>query len=144
RGDLHAHTEWADGHHPIEKLIDAAQARGYEDIIVSEHSRSTAIANGLSAPQLRAQIVRIRELQPRYRIRILAGCECDILADGTMDFPDDVLRELDFVLAAVHSRFKQNREAMTARIVRALAHPLVNVLVHPTGRRLTSREPYDV
>jgi DNA polymerase (family X) len=144
RGDLHAHTEWSDGHHPIEKLIDAAQARGYEYIIVSDHSKSTAIANGLSADQLRAQIARIRELQPRYRIRILAGCECDILADGTMDFPDDVLRELDFVLAAVHSRFKQNREAMTARIVRALEHPLVNVLVHPTGRRLTSREPYDV
>jgi DNA polymerase (family 10) len=144
RGDLHAHTEWSDGHHPIEKLIDAAQARGYEYIIVSDHSRSTAIANGLSADQLRAQIARIRELQPRYRIRILAGCECDILADGTMDFPDDVLRELDFVLAAVHSRFKQNREAMTARIVRALEHPLVNVLVHPTGRRLTSRDPYDV
>jgi DNA polymerase (family 10) len=144
RGDLHAHTEWSDGHHPIEKLIDAAQARGYEYVIVSDHSRSTAIANGLTPERLRAQIATIRALQPRYRIRILAGCECDILADGTMDFPDDVLRELDFVLAAVHSRFKQNRADMTARIVRALQHPLVNVLVHPTGRRLTSREPYDV
>ena len=144
RGDLHAHTEWSDGHHPIEKLIDAAQARGYQYIIVSDHSKSTAIANGLSVDQLRAQVARIRELQPRYSIRILAGCECDILADGSLDFPDDVLRELDFVLAAVHSRFKQKRDEMTARIVRALSHPLVNVLVHPTGRRLTSRDPYDV
>ncbi len=144
RGDLHAHTEWSDGHHPIEKLIEAAQARGYEYIIVSDHSKSTAIANGLSADQLLTQVARIRELQPQYRIRILAGCECDILADGTLDFPDEVLRQLDFVLAAVHSRFKQNRHDMTTRIVRALEHPLVNVLVHPTGRRLTSRDPYDV
>jgi len=144
RGDLHAHTEWSDGHHPLEKLIDAAQARGYEYIIVSDHSKSTAIAGGLSADELRAQVARIRELQPRYRIRILAGCECDVLQDGRMDFPDEVLAELDVVLAAVHSRFRQTREEMTARIVRALEHPLVNILVHPTGRRLTSREPYDL
>jgi DNA polymerase (family X) len=82
-------------------------------------------------------------LQPRFRIRILAGTECDILADGTMDFPDGVLRELDLVVAAVHSRFKQSRPEMTARIVRALANPAVHVLAHPTGRRLGSREPYD-
>ena len=144
RGDLHAHTEWSDGHHPLEKLIEAAQARGYEYIIVSDHSKSTAIAGGLSAEELRAQVAKIRELQPRYRIRILAGCECDILQDGRMDFPDEVLRGLDVVLAAVHSRFKQDRAAMTARIIRALEHPLVNILVHPTGRRLTSREPYDL
>jgi DNA polymerase (family 10) len=144
RGDLHAHTEWSDGHHPLEKLIEAAQARGYEYIIVSDHSKSTAIAGGLSADELRAQVAKIRELQARYRIRILAGCECDILEDGRMDFPDEVLGELDIVLAAVHSRFKQTREQMTARIMRALEHPLVNILVHPTGRRLNSREPYDV
>jgi DNA polymerase (family 10) len=144
RGDLHAHTEWSDGHHPLEKLIEAAQARGYEYIIVSDHSKSTAIAGGLSADELRAQVAKIRELQARYRIRILAGCECDILEDGRMDFPDEVLGELDIVLAAVHSRFKQTREQMTARIIRALEHPLVNILVHPTGRRLNSREPYDV
>jgi DNA polymerase (family X) len=144
RGDLHAHTEWSDGHHPLETLIEAAQARGYEYIIVSDHSKSTAIAGGLSADELRAQVGQIRLLQPRYRIRILAGCECDILEDGRMDFPDEVLGELDIVLAAVHSRFKQTREQMTARIVRALEHPLVNILVHPTGRRLNSREPYDL
>jgi DNA polymerase (family 10) len=144
RGDLHAHTDWSDGHHPIEKLIEAAQARGYEYVIVSDHSRSTAIAGGLDARALRAQVAKIRALQPRYRIRILAGSECDILEDGAMDFPDEVLGELDVVLAAVHSRFTQTREQMTARIVRALEHPLVNILAHPTGRRLTSRDPYDV
>jgi DNA polymerase (family 10) len=144
RGDLHAHTDWSDGHHPLESLVEAAEARGYEYIIVSDHSRSLTIARGLSVDELRAQRARIRALQPRHRIRILAGTECDILEDGTLDFPDEVLAELDVVLGAVHSRFKQSREAMTARIVRALAHPHLDILAHPTGRKLGSREPYDV
>jgi DNA polymerase (family X) len=144
RGDLHAHTDWSDGRHSLEALVTAAQARGYEYIIVSDHSRSTTIAGGLGVEELRAQIAAIRALQPRFRIRILTGSECDILADGTLDFPDEVLAELDVVLAAVHSHPKQSREAMTSRIVRALGHPRVNVLVHPTGRRLNTREPYDV
>ncbi len=144
RGDLHAHTEWSDGHHPLERLIEAAEARGYEYIIVSDHSQSTAIAGGLTVERLRAQLAAIRALQPRYRIRILAGCECDILADGTMDFPDEVLGELDVVVGSVHSRFRQSREEMTARIVRALANPHVDILGHPTGRLIGSREPYEV
>jgi DNA polymerase (family 10) len=144
RGDLHAHTDWSDGRHSLDALVAAAEARGYEYVIVSDHSQSTAIANGLTVEQLRAQRRLIRELQPRFKIRILAGSECDILADGRMDFPDDVLAELDVVLAAVHSRFKQDRATMTSRIVRAIEHPHVDILVHPTGRRLGSREPYDV
>ena len=144
RGDLHAHTDWSDGHHTLERLVAAAEARGYDYVIVSDHSRSLTIANGLGIDRLRAQVAAIRALQPRFRIRILAGTECDILADGALDFPDEVLAELDVVLAAVHSRFGQPRAEMTARIVRALANPWVNVLAHPTGRRLGSREPYDV
>jgi DNA polymerase (family 10) len=144
RGDLHAHTDWSDGHHPLERLVEAAQARGYEYVIVSDHSRSLTIAGGLSVDELRAQRSAIRGLQPRFSIRILAGTECDILADGSLDFPDEVLAELDVVVAAVHSRFKQSRQEMTARIVRALGNPWLNVLAHPTGRRLGSREPYDV
>jgi DNA polymerase (family X) len=144
RGDLHAHTEWSDGHHPLERLVEAAQARGYEYVIVSDHSQSTAIAGGLTVERLRAQVAAIRAMQPRYRIRILTGCECDILADGAMDFPDEVLGELDVVLGAVHSRFKQSRAEMTARIVRAMGHPHVDILAHPTGRLIGSREPYDV
>ncbi len=144
RGDLHAHTDWTDGHHPLEALVEAAEARGYEYIIVSDHSRSATVARGLTPEQLRDQIRKIRALQPRHRIRILAGSECDILADGAMDFPDDVLAELDVVLAAVHSRFKQPRAEMTARICRALENPHVRILVHPTGRLLGSRDPYDV
>ena len=144
RGDLHAHTDWSDGHHPLEKLVAAAEERGYEYIIVSDHSRSSTVAGGLTPDELREQIRKIRELQKKHRIRILAGSECDILADGRMDFPDDVLKELDIVLAAVHSRFKQARAEMTARIVQALANPYVNILVHPTGRLIGEREPYDV
>jgi DNA polymerase (family 10) len=144
RGDLHAHTDWSDGHHPLEALVAAADARGYDYLVVSDHSRSTTIANGLEPERVRQQIRRIRELQPRHRVRILAGSECDILADGSLDLPDDLLAELDVVLAAVHSRFKQPGPEMTARICRALEHPAVRVLVHPTGRRLGTREPYDV
>ena len=144
RGDLHAHTDWSDGHHPLEKLVEAAEARGYEYIIVSDHSRSLTIAGGLSLEALRAQRAKILELQARHAVRILAGSECDILEDGALDFPDEVLAELDVVLGAVHSRFKQSRAEMTARIVRALGHPHVDILAHPTGRRIGSREPYDV
>jgi DNA polymerase (family 10) len=144
RGDLHDHTDWSDGHHPLEKLVEAAEARGYDYIIVSDHSRSLTIAGGLSVEELRAQRVKIRELQPRHRIRILAGTECDILDDGRLDFPDEALAELDVVLGAVHSRFKQTRAEMTARIVRALGHPHLDILAHPTGRKIGSREPYDV
>jgi DNA polymerase (family 10) len=144
RGDLHDHTDWSDGHHPLEKLVEAAEARGYEYIIVSDHSRSLTIAGGLSVEELRAQRVKINELQARHRIRILAGSECDILEDGRLDFPDEALAELDVVLGAVHSRFKQSRPEMTARIVRALGHPHLDILAHPTGRKIGSREPYDV
>jgi DNA polymerase (family 10) len=144
RGDLHDHTDWSDGHHPLEKLVEAAEARGYEYIIVSDHSRSLTIAGGLSVEELRAQRKKIDELQSRHRIRILAGTECDILEDGRLDFPDEVLAELDIVLGAVHSRFKQSRAEMTARIVRALGHPHLDILAHPTGRKIGSREPYDV
>jgi DNA polymerase (family 10) len=144
RGDLHAHTDWSDGHHPLERLVEAAEARGYEYIIVSDHSRSSTVAGGLTPDAVREQIKAIRALQKKHRIRILAGSECDILGDGRMDFPDDVLKELDVVLAAVHSRFKQPREEMTARIVKALENPYVSILAHPTGRLIGERDPYDV
>jgi DNA polymerase (family X) len=144
KGDLHDHTEWSDGHHPLERLVEAAEARGYEYVIVSDHSRSLTIAQGLSIERLRQQRAEIRAVQARHRIRILAGTECDILEDGALDFPDEVLAELDVVVASVHSRFKQDRPTMTARIVRALANPHVDILGHPTGRRLGSRDPYDV
>ena len=145
RGDLHAHTNWSDGHHNLEALIEAAHRRGYEYIIVSDHSRSSTVAGGLSEERLLEQIGKIRALSKKYpKLRILAGSECDILADGRMDFPDRVLAQLDIVLGAVHSRFKQGRAEMTARIVKALGNPYVNILAHPTGRLIGERDPYDV
>lgn len=145
RGDLHAHTNWTDGHHSLEELVEAAHQRGYEYVVVSDHSKSSTVAGGLSAEQLLEEVGKIRELNKKYRrLRILAGCECDILASGQMDFPDEVLAQLDIVLAAVHSRFKQGKEEMTRRIIRALENPYVNILVHPTGRLIGERAPYEV
>jgi len=144
-GDLHAHTNWSDGHHDLEALVEAAHRKGYEYVIVSDHSRSSTVAHGLSEERLIEQIGQIRALNKKYRnFRILAGSECDILADGRMDFPDRVLAQLDIVLCAVHSRFKQGRAEMTARIVKALSNPYVNILAHPTGRLIGERDPYDV
>jgi DNA polymerase (family 10) len=145
RGDLHDHTQASDGHHSIEALVEKARERGYQYIVVSDHSRSATIARGLSIEALRAHVKRIRAAQARFRdITILAGSECDILADGAMDYPDVVLAELDIVLAAVHARFKQPRVEMTRRICRALENPYVNILAHPTGRLIGERDPYDV
>lgn len=145
RGDLHAHTNASDGHHGIEALVEGAEARGYEYVVVSDHSRSATVAGGLSPDELLTHVDKIRAIQKKYPgITILAGSECDILPDGSMDYPDEVLAQLDVVLAAVHSRFKQSRPEMTRRICLALAHPHVNILAHPTGRLIGEREPYDV
>ncbi len=145
RGDLHAHTNWTDGHHPLEMLIEAAQRKGYEYIIVSDHSRAATVAGGLSEEKLLEQISQVRALSKKYtKIRILAGSECDILADGTMDFSDRTLAQLDIVVCAIHSRFKQDRAGMTARIVKALSNPYVHIFAHPTGRLIGERDPYDV
>ncbi|HWQ70110.1 MAG TPA: DNA polymerase/3'-5' exonuclease PolX [Patescibacteria group bacterium] len=145
RGDLHAHTNWTDGHHPLEMLIEAAQRKGYEYIIVSDHSRAATVAGGLSEEKLLEQIGQIRALSKKFtKIRILAGSECDILADGSMDFSDRTLAQLDIVVCAIHSRFKQDRAGMTARIVKALSNPYVHIFAHPTGRLIGERDPYDV
>jgi DNA polymerase (family X) len=145
RGDLHAHTDASDGAYSIEALTEAARARGYEYIAVCDHSQTATVARGLSPDELRAHVEKIREAQKAHpEITILAGAECDILPDGSMDYPDEVLAELDIVVGAVHSRFKQPKAEMTRRICRALARPRVSILAHPTGRLLGEREPYDV
>jgi len=145
RGDLHAHTDWTDGHHPLEMLIEAAQRKGYDYILVSDHSHAATVAGGISETQLLEQIGLIRALGKKYpKIRILAGAECDILADGTMDFSDRALAQLDIVVCAIHSRFKQDRAGMTARIAKALSNPYVHIFAHPTGRLIGERDPYDV
>jgi DNA polymerase (family 10) len=145
RGDLHAHTDASDGHHSVEALVAAAARRGYEYIIVSDHSRSSTVAGGLTTEELLEHVKKIHAVQRKYPgMTVLAGSECDILQDGSMDYPDEVLAQLDVVVAAVHSRFKQRREEMTRRICTALANPYVNILAHPTGRLLGERDPYDV
>lgn len=145
RGDLHCHTKASDGHQTVEALAAAARARGYEYVAVTDHSPWVRVARGLDVPALRAHVARIRALAPSLRgITVLASTECDIRPDGSLDYPDDVLAELDLVVAAVHSDFRQGREEMTRRICRALESPYVDVLAHPTGRLLGRREPYAV
>jgi DNA polymerase (family 10) len=145
RGDLHCHTNASDGHHTIEALVAAAERRGYEYVLVTDHSPSARIAGGLGADELRAHVQKIRAVQARHPgIVVLAGSECDILTDGSLDYPDEVLAGLDLVVGAVHSGFKQPRAEMTARICRALAHPHMHILAHPTGRLIGEREPCDL
>ncbi len=143
RGDLHCHTKASDGHATIEALAAAARRRGYEYVVVSDHSRSARVAGGLSLEELRRHAAKVRAVARRSKdITVLAGTECDILPDGSMDYPDAVLADLDLVIAAVHGRFKQPRAEMTRRLCRALANPHVDLLAHPSGRLLGEREPY--
>jgi len=143
RGDLHCHTNATDGHHTIEALVAAAERRGYEYVAVTDHSPSTRVAGGLTAEELSAHVKKIRAVQARHhRISVLAGSECDIRPDGSLDYPDGVLAQLDLVIGAVHAGFKQSKGDMTRRVCRALAHPRVHVLAHPTGRLIGERDPY--
>lgn len=145
RGDLHCHTKASDGQHSIDAVVAAAAERGYEYVAITDHSRSATIARGLSVTELRAHVRRIRAAQRRHPgMLVLAGSECDILPDGTLDYPDELLAELDLVVAAVHSGFKQTRAEMTRRICRALAHPRVDILAHPTGRLFGARAAADM
>jgi DNA polymerase (family 10) len=145
RGDLHCHTNATDGHHTIEALVAAAERRGYEYVAVTDHSVSTRVAGGLTVDELAAHVKKIRAVQAKHpRITVLAGSECDILPDGSLDYPDAALAQLDLVIGAVHAGFKQSKAEMTRRLCRALEHPRVHVLAHPTGRLIGEREPYSL
>jgi len=145
RADLHVHSEWSDGNSSIEVMAAAARKQGYEYMVISDHSQSLGVANGLSPARVREQIAHIAELNKKFRnFRILCGTEVDIKADGTLDFSDDILQQFDVVLAAVHSGFKQSRDQMTARIVKAMHNPHVSIVVHPSGRLINERPAYDV
>ena len=145
QGDLHMHTTWSDGAATLDRMAAAALDRGYRYVAITDHSRGTAVAGGLDGRALGQQadeIARVQENLPG--IRILRGCEVDILPDGSLVLEDEVLSELDLVLVSVHSSFDMSEERMTDRIVRALENPLVHVLCHPTGRKLGQRAPYPV
>lgn len=140
RGDLHCHTTASDGTASIEQMAEAAIARGYEFLAITDHSKSQVIANGLSAERLLAHVKEIRKVSDRMKkITLLAGCEVDILVDGRMDYEDAVLKELDFVVGSPHVSLKQDAEKATDRILRAIDNPYVNVIGHPTGRLINAR-----
>jgi len=145
RGDLHAHTTATDGHNSLREMAAAARAAGLEYLAITEHSRRLTVAHGLDPRRLRRQMHDIDRLNETLEgITLLKGVEVDILEDGRLDLPDEVLGELDLVVGAVHSNFGLSRARQTARILRAMDRPYFTILAHPTGRLLETREPYDV
>jgi DNA polymerase (family 10) len=142
KGDFHVHTDWSDGRDSLEAMAKAAKALGYKYLGISEHSAGRGIAHGLDAKRLRQQVVEIKKLNQKLKgIHILCGTEVDIRADGTLDTPDELLAELDIVIAAVHSALNQSQEQMTKRLIKAMGNPNVDVIAHPTSRLLPGREP---
>ena len=143
RGDLHMHTTATDGRNSIREMADAALACGYLYIAITDHSKNLAMTKGLDEKRALEHIQYIREVdrQMEGRIRVFAGIEVDILADGALDLDDEVLAQMDVVIASVHTRFEQSREEATARVLRAIENPYVRILGHPTGRMLLRREP---
>ncbi len=145
RGDLHVHSDWTDGRATMEQMAVAARGRGLDYICFCDHSQSLAMTGGLTPERLLAQIEAIRELDARIEgIRLLAGIEVDILADGRLDLPDDVLARLDFVTASIHSGFGQPQEKIMERLTGAMRNPHVRSIGHPSGRLLGRRDPYDI
>lgn len=145
RGDLHAHSTWSDGTASIRQMVAAARERGYEYHAVTDHSKALAMTNGLNAQRLREQAKEIAEVQAEFPdVKILRGIECDILRDGTLDLDDDILHELDIVIASVHSAFKLDEVAQTERMIRAITHPAVDLVAHPTGRIVGGRPGYNI
>jgi len=144
RGDLHMHTTATDGHNSIREMADAALACGYRYIAITDHSKNLAMTNGLDEKRALEHVKRIREVdrQMEGRIRVFTGIEVDILADGALDLDDEVLAQMEIVIASIHTRFEQSREEMTARVIRAIENPYVRILGHPTGRLLLRREPF--
>ena len=144
-GDMHVHTTASDGMCEPEEIIEAAKKLGYKYICITDHSESSAIANGLSPKRLAEEIKRIRKLNEKTMgIEILVGTEVDILADGSIDFDNKVLAELDFVTASIHSGLNSPREKVTGRTLKAMDNPYVNCISHPTGRLIGEREPMDI
>jgi DNA polymerase (family 10) len=145
RGDLHSHTVASDGHNTIAEMAQAARERGYEYLAITDHSASHGFGNAVSPDELRRQIERVREANARIEgIELLAGSEVNILPDGSLDYEDELLAELDWVIASVHTAFAAGERAMTERLLTAIGHPLVDAIGHPTGRLIERRQPYAV
>jgi DNA polymerase (family 10) len=145
RGDLHSHTIASDGHNTIEEMALAARERGYEYLAITDHSASHGFGNDVSPEQLRRQIELVQEANARIQgIELLAGSEVNILPDGSLDYEDELLGQLDWVIASVHTSFGMGEQAMTERMIAAIEHPLVDAIGHPTGRLIERRDPYAI
>ena len=146
RGTFHNHTNQSDGHNTLQEMADAAHELGLEYLGISDHSKSSFQAHGLDERQLLEQVEQIRELNKGFEddFQVLCGVECDILKDGRLDFPDEILAQLDYVVASVHASFTLSEQEMTNRIIRAIENRYVTILGHPSGRLLLSREPYQL
>ena len=143
-GDFHVHTNASDGSEPLEAMVAAARARGYRFVGISDHSPSEVVAFGLTTERALAQRDRIHGLNRELRdFTVLVGTECDILDGGAMDYPDEVLREFDYALASIHSKFTMPKKEMTARLVAAVENPYVSILAHPTARLIGTRQPIE-
>lgn len=145
KGDLHAHTKHTDGHFTAEEMAEAARKKGYEYLAISDHSQHVSVANGLDKKRLTQQIKEIDKLNQKLKnIVLLKSIELDILEDGSLDLPDDILRELDLVICSVHYKFNLPPEKQTERIIKALHNPYTHILAHPSGRLINERKPYEV
>ncbi|MGQ9818443.1 MAG: DNA polymerase/3'-5' exonuclease PolX [Candidatus Kapaibacteriales bacterium] len=145
RGMIHIHTNWSDGHSSLEEMVDATKGLGFEYVVICDHSQTAKYANGLEPERLLHQIDYIDKLNEiGLGIKILKGIESDILPDGSLDYPEEILKRLDVVVASVHSHFKMTKEQMTKRIIYALRSPYTSILGHPTGRLLLARRSYEV
>jgi DNA polymerase (family 10) len=142
RGELHCHTKWSDGANTVEEMARAARERGYEYLAITDHS--PPMGWGVKPENFRKLIREIRQVSERLGFPILAGIEVDIAPDGSLHMDEDILRQLDIVIASVHSAMKMSREEMTKRIVKAMENPLVHIIGHPTGRLINQRPPYEV
>ena len=145
RGDLHCHTTLSDGHNSLEEIAEAARDRGYSYLAVTDHSATHGFGNDVQPDALRSRIEEVRRLDRRLRgFKLLAGTETNILPDGSVDYDDDLLAELDWVIASVHTSFRISERAMTERVLAAIEHPLVDCVGHLTGRMILRRRPYDI
>jgi DNA polymerase (family 10) len=145
RGTFHCHTVASDGHNSLEEMAAAAEELGLEYLGIADHSRSSIQAHGIDEAKLHAQVATIRKLNKEFDgFRLFAGVECDILRDGSLDFPDEILSQLDFAVASIHSVFNLSEADMTRRVIRAMENQFITMLAHPTGRLLLKRDPYPI
>ena len=145
QGELHAHSRYSDGHNTLAEMAEAARARGYRYFAFTDHSQSLGVTGGMSEEAWRRQQEELQAVRARFPdLILLQGAEVEVRADGTLDYPDELLAEMDVVVAAVHMSHRQPREQITARALKALRNPHVDVLAHPSGRLLGRREPSEL